>query len=295
MAGAISLIQVPYHAGDDRHGSSEGPARLVEAGAADLLRGRGLAVTVERIDRRAPFRDTASSSAAVNTELAAAVARALADGALPLVVTGSCNSCIGVLAGFEHSRCGAVWIDAHADFNTPESAASGFFPGMSLAVVTGHCYRNYWAQTGDSTPLAEEAVALFGVRDLYPEAERERLERSAIDVVRWHDGKPQRDVQTALDRLAERVEEIYLHVDFDGFAPEVAPGIVDEPAPGGLTRADGEEIIRGAADRFRVRAATLATYTPVNDRDERTLQLALDLIELIGESAANHSASGTGS
>jgi arginase len=285
MAGVISLIQVPYHAGDDRHGSSEGPARLVEAGAADLLRGRGLAVTVERIDRRAPFRDTASSSAAVNRDLAAAVARAQADGALPLVLTGSCNSCMGVLAGFEHSRCGAVWIDAHADFNTPESAASGFFPGMSLAVVTGHCYRNYWAQIGDSTPLAEEAVALFGVRDLYPEAERERVERSAIDVVPWQYGKPQRDVGAALDRLAERVEEIYLHVDFDGFAPEVAPGIVDEPAPGGLTRADADEIIRGAADRFRVRAATLATYTPDNDRDQKTLQLALGLIELIGESA----------
>lgn len=276
---------MPYHVGDDRHGASEGPAHLLRAGAADLLRNRGLTVTVERVDRRGPFRDTASSSAAVNKELAAAVARAQADGALPLVLAGSCNSSIGVLAGFEHSRCGAVWIDAHADFNTPESTASGFFPGMSLAVVTGGCYRNYWAQIGDSTPLAEEAVAMFGVRELYPDAERERLERSAIDVVPWHEGKPEGDVEAALDRLAERVEEIYLHIDFDGFAPEVAPGIVDEPVPGGLTGTDAEEIIRGAAHRFRVRAATLATYTPDNDRDEKTLQLALGLIEAIGQLA----------
>jgi hypothetical protein len=62
MAGAISLIQVPYHAGDDRHGASVGPARLVEAGAADLLRGRGLAVTVECIDRRAPSKDRPTTS-----------------------------------------------------------------------------------------------------------------------------------------------------------------------------------------------------------------------------------------
>jgi arginase len=286
MTRDVDLIQVPYHAGDDRHGSSLGPKRLIEAGATDRLHVSGRAVTVERVDRGAPFRDTASSAAAVNRRLAATVAAAVAADLLPVVFSGSCNSCMGVLAGFDHSRCGAVWIDAHADFNTPESAASGFFPGMSLAVVTGHCYRNYWAQIGDATPLDEEAVALFGVRDLYPEAERERLERSAIDVVAWRDGRPAADVAAALDRLAERVADVYLHIDFDGFAPEVAPGIVDEPAPGGLTAEDAERIVRGTAERFRVRAVTLATYTPDNDEDDKTLRLGLRLLELIGECAS---------
>ena len=281
------MIQVPYHAGDDRHGSSQGPPRLLDAGAVDVLRAHGIAVTVERVDRGAPFRDTASSAAQVNKRLAALVAGAVAEGALPLVLSGSCNSAMGVLAGFAHSRCGAVWIDAHADFNTPETAASGFFPGMSLAVVTGHCYCNYWGQIGDNTPLAEEAVAMFGVRDLWPEAEGERLEQSAIAVVAWRDGQPQADVLTALDQLARRVPEVYLHVDFDGFAPEVAPGIVDEPAPGGLSLADVLLIIRGTGERFRLRAVTLATYTPENDEDDKTLRLGLKLIDLIGEYGAN--------
>jgi arginase len=286
MARAISLIQVPYHAGDDRHSSSAGPRRLIEAGAADLLRTRGISVAVEEVNRGAPFRDTAASAAAVNTHLAEVVARAVDADALPLILTGSCNSCMGVLAGFEHSRCGGVWIDAHADFNTPESTATGFFPGMSLAVVTGHCYRNYWSRIGDSTPLAEETVAMFGVRDLYPDAERERLERSAIEVVAWQDFKPQGDVTAVLDRLAARVNDIYLHIDFDGFAPEVAPAIVDEPAPGGLTFDDAAFVIGGAAQRFRIRAVTLATYTPANDEDEKTLRLALSLIDLIGQHTA---------
>ena len=280
----VCLIQVPYHAGDDGHGSSEGPRRLIEAGVVELLAAKGIAAAVERVDRGGPFRDTASSAATVNKRLAALVARAVDLGALPIVLTGSCNSCMGVLGGFEHSHCGAVWIDAHADFNTPESTASGFFAGMSLAVVTGHCYRDYWSQIGDSTPLAEDAVCLFGVRDLQPEAERERLERSGIDVVAWQDGKPPRDLAEALDRLAERVDDIYLHVDFDGFAPDVAPGVVDEPVPGGLTLEDANVIVRGAFDRFRVRAVTLATYTPDNDEDEKTLRLALSLIDLVGQS-----------
>jgi arginase len=257
----------------------------VEAGAVERLEARGIAVAVERIDRGGPFRDTASSAAEINKRLAATVAAVIERGALPLVSTGSCTSCLGVLAGFDHSRSGAVWIDAHADFNTPESTASGFFPGMSLAVVTGHCYGNYWGEIGDSTPLDEAAVAMFGVRDLHPGAERERVERSELQVVPWRDGRPQGDALAALDELAARVSEVYLHIDFDGFAPEVAPGVVDEPAPGGLSLADAQEIIRAAAARFRIRAVTLATYTPANDEDDKTLRLALELLDLIGDYA----------
>jgi arginase len=281
----VCLIQVPYHAGDERHSSSEGPGRFVEAGAADLFSARGLDVVVETIDRGGLFRDTAASAAQVNERLADIVGDAVTGGRLPVILSGSCNSALGVLAGFDHSRCGAVWLDAHADFNTPESTMSGFLPGMSLAIATGHCYRNYWAQIGDGRPLAEDTIVLFGVRELWPEAEAERLERSAIEVVPWREGVPQRDVGAALDQLAQRVREVYLHIDFDGFDPEVAPGTVDEPAPGGLSLADAEQIARGTAERFQIRAATLATYTPERDQHDTTLNVGLRLIELLADYA----------
>jgi arginase len=280
----VSLIQVPYHAGDDREGANEGPRRLVEAGAADLLAARGIDVRVESVERNGPFRDTASSAASVNQELAGRVRSAVEAARLPIVLSGSCNAALGVLAGFDHSRCGAVWLDAHADFNTPETTASGFFAGMSMAIITGHCYHNYWAQIGDATPLAEDLIVMFGVRDFSPDAERERLEKSAIAVVQWRHGRPQSDVLRPLDDLAQRVDEVYLHVDFDGFAPEVAPGVFDEPSPGGLSLEDAESVIRASAERFRIRAATLATYTPARDEGEKTLQVALRILELLGGS-----------
>lgn len=127
---------------------------------------------------------------------------------------------------------------------------------------------------------------MFGVRDLSSEAERERPERSAIAVVAWRDGRPQADIQTALDQLAQRVDEIYLHVDFDGFAPDVAPGVVDEPVAGGPSLEDAESIIRGTADRFRIRAATLATYTPDLDVHDKTLKVGLGLLDLLAEYAS---------
>jgi arginase len=283
----VCLIEVPFHAGDDGHPSSRGPRRLLEAGAAQLFAERGVAVTVEHADRESPFRDTASSSAEVNRQVAALVRQAVVEARLPVILAGSCNSCLGVLAGFEHSRCGAIWLDAHADFNTPESTSSGFFAGMSAAVITGHCYRHYWAEIGDNTPLAENTVAMFGVRDLSPQAERERIERSAIQVVKWRNEQPDRDILATLDQLVRRVPEVYLHVDFDAFAPHLAPGIADEPIPGGLTLEQAETIIRATAERFRIRAVTLATYAPDRDHDESTLRLALSLIDLLADCASN--------
>jgi arginase len=281
----VCLIEVPFHAGDDRHGSSRGPQRLIEAGADTQLAACGIGVIVERAERGAPFQDTATAAAQVNRHVAALVASALEVRQLPIVIAGSCNTSLGVLAGFEHAGCGLVWLDAHADFNTPDSTISGFFAGMSAAVITGHCYRNYWAQIGDNMPIAEDAIVMFGVRDVSPHAERERLQRSAIKVVEWREGRPEQDILTPLDDLATRVRDVYLHVDFDAFAPEVAPGVADEPVPGGLSLEDAERLIRATAVRFRIRAATLATYTPERDHHEKTLNVALRIIQLLGDYA----------
>src|SRR6266516_1294249 len=111
----VRLIQVPYHAGDDRHPSSAGPARFVEGGAADVLAAQGHGVTVDLVDRGGPFRDTASSSAAVNKQVAMKVRAALQVSQIPVVVAGPCVTGQGVLAGFDPSDCEAVWLDTHAD------------------------------------------------------------------------------------------------------------------------------------------------------------------------------------
>jgi arginase len=283
---AVRLIQVPYMAGDDRHPASEGPRRFVEAGADTVLAAKHIAVSTAVVERGGPFRDTASASMAVCKQLAAAVGKAIVEGQVPLVLAGSCDISAGILAGFQHDGCGVVWIDAHGDFNTPESTITGFFPGMSLALITGHCYRNYWAQIGNNSPVSEAATVVLGVRDLDP-AERERFERSAIKVVAWHEGRSQGDVAASFDELREHVQEVYLHIDMDALDPQVAPGIVDHPVPGGLSLEDLNAVIAGVGARFQVRAATLATYDPGRDQDDKTLRAGLSVIELLGKAAGN--------
>jgi arginase len=255
------LVQVPFMCGDGSHPAAAGPARVARAAGLPsvVVDGGG----------------DGDESLRVNRQLSDVVRGVVAAGALPLVVAGSCDASLGVLAGRPEGDCGIVWLDAHGDFNTPASSQSGFLPGMSLAIAVGDCHRERWAQVGGA-PVAEGTVVLLGVRDLSPDAERERLAASAIAAV-----PPGGDAIAALDALARRTRYVYLHVDLDAFDPAVAPGIVDDPVPGGLSRADGERIVRAVVDRFAVRAATIATYVPARDRDDRTLALVLDLIELL--------------
>ena len=100
----VCVVEVPFHAGDDGHPASRGPERLVGAGAAERFRERGVSVTVERAGRESAFRDTASSSAEVNRKVAALVRTAVASERLPVVLAGSCSTCLGVLAGAQRAR-----------------------------------------------------------------------------------------------------------------------------------------------------------------------------------------------
>jgi arginase len=267
-------------AGDGAHPASAGPRRCVAA-AREALAARGVAFDSATVQVALGDADAASAPWRVNDGVASAVRRAVGADRLPIVLAGSCDAALGVLAGLPGPACGVVWLDAHGDFNTPESSVSGFFPGMALATVVGHCHGERWAQIGRAAPVAEAATALIGVRDLSPAAERRRLAASAVETVAWRSGRRRRDPIAALDALAERVDAVYLHIDLDAFDPAVAPGIVDEPVPGGLSLRDAELVVRGVLERFDVRAATLATYVPARDPDGMTLDLQLRLLELL--------------
>src|ERR1039457_3505873 len=270
--------------GESRQASTKGRGGLGKLGQKKLIAAKGLTVTVERVERGEPFRDSGNASLIVSKRRAGIVRQAIAGKQLPLALAGGCDVSKGILSGFDHGQCGVVWFDAHADFNTPETTTSGYFDGMSLAVITGHCYRNYWAQIGNCIPIPESATLLLGVRDL-DTAEREHLDHSDVQVVKWHEGRPQGDARVALDKLAQRVPEVYLHIDMDSLDPKVAPGVVFDPVPGGLSLEDMEEGIRAVFARFRVRAATLSVYNPDRDQDDKTLRAGLRIIEVLAGAA----------
>lgn len=268
-----TIIEVPAMAGDPSHPASQGPAAITAA-----LRAAGQRPAVRTLRVPAPTGRVEEDSVRIAGELAAAVRDVTDTGYAPLVFAGSCDVAPGVLAGLADEHCGVVWIDAHADFNTPSSSRSGFWPGMTLAVVAGDCGERARTALGVAA-VSESHVALLGVRSLSPAAEAQRLSASALHIVGWRHGQPERSVVEALDRLAEHVDRVYVHLDLDALDPSIGRGVVDAPVPGGLTTGQLTDLLLGVRERFAIAATTIATYVPAND-DGSTLPIAIAAAEI---------------
>ncbi|MFQ5817430.1 MAG: arginase family protein [Terriglobia bacterium] len=281
----ISLIQVPYHYGflQAGRGAGRGPLRYLDAGVEQALRRSGFEVAVQTVQRGHDTQEILAAVVTTNTALAAHVASARGAGAFPLVLSGGCSVCLGVLAGLK-SRVGIIWFDAHGDFNTPETTASGFFEGMPLAIATGLCYHELWSQIANLPPVPPAQALLVGVRDLDP-GERDNLERSKVQVAIAAEIKAAgvaASLQPKLAQLHSHVDEVYLHFDIDVLDPAIAPG-VDYRTPDGLSLREAEEAIQMIAARFRIQAAALTAYNPDHEENDRTLQAGLRVLHgLVG-------------
>lgn len=273
-----AIIEVPAMAGDPGHPAADGPATITRA-----LHQAGHEFQTHRVAVQGPTGDVTADAVWVGAQVKEAVGAVVAEGDVPLVLAGSCDVAPAVLAAVDHP-VGVIWIDAHADFNTPESSVSGFWPGMTLAVIVGDCGEDVWSVLGWSA-VAPERVVLIGVRSVSPEAESVRLRNSGLTIVPWRDGLPERDVETALEALARQVDEVYLHLDLDALDPAVGHGVVDPPVAGGLSRAQLGELLTSILDRFVVVGATIATYVPASD-DGSTLEVAIDAVRQIVRGSA---------
>lgn len=296
----VSLIAVPYDLGRADVGSGCGPGAYLKAGAAEALRARGHEVEVVTVRRETPFTDELQAVLDVDAALADRVEAALFDDALPLVVAGNCNSTLGVQAGLQRggaADAALVWLDAHGDFNTPDTTETGYLDGMPLAMVCGRAYRDAVARVLDADALPESSVLHAGGRD-FDRRERASLLASEVRVV---DGPSLRQLgpavtlTTALDLLAQDRREAWgldageappahLHIDLDVLDPEAAPGVTF-PSPGGLSAAQLLEAVDLVRERFGIVAVTLTSFTPSRDEAGTTLAAGLAVLQRV---AAEH-------
>jgi arginase len=271
---AFQVIVMPYELGRLRDGVGRGPERLLEAGALEALGSCGAAVETETLEFEGRFSSEVNTSFDLMRQVSERVRAARAEGAFPVILSGSCFAAVGVVAGLAERAPGVVWLDAHADFNTPDSTVFGYFDGMGLAILTGGAWRGMRAALPGTGPVPEEAVVLAGARDL-DENERARLGESRITHL------PPEQLSNP-DPLLEAMEAIapsgvYLHVDLDVLDPEDARVNIYS-APGGVRAAQLEAIVAGLLERLPVRALSLTAYDPEADADGRVPPIALGLL-----------------
>jgi arginase len=149
------------------------------------------------------------------------------DGYFSVGLYASCPSLPGMLAGLQNSgppqwplRVGLLWLDAHPDFNTPETTRSGSLGGMPVAVAAGKCLRGIRLDAGLDPPIAEKHIVMAGVRLIDP-LEQQMLDNSFIEVLGVEPlNTMSADLFDQLDRLDRTTDKLYVHVDMDVLDPK---------------------------------------------------------------------------
>lgn len=217
--------------------------------------------------------DRLACMSAVHQPLARFVAQAVRDGDRPVSIAGDCCTPIGVLAGLQAAglQPTLIWLDAHGDFNTPETSPSGFIGGMPLAMIVGRGDQDLTRAAG-LTAHPETGVLLSDARDLDP-GEAEALRSSAVHHVPRLADLPQRLPDSPL----------YVHLDVDVLSPSDAPAML-YPTAGGPSLAEACAVMESLAATGRVAAVSVTVWDFGQDADGRTEEACTRLLEsLVGE------------
>jgi arginase len=280
------VIGAALDLGAGRRGVDMGPSAIRYAGLEARLREIGheavdlgnvetaVAEATEIDDERARFLPQIKDAW---TRIAALVERATRDGYLPLVLGGDHTVALGTLIGMSrvHGLGGVLWIDAHADLNSPETTPSGNVHGMVLAVALG---LGGPAFDDPALPAVDpKRVALVGVRSI-DEGEREVLPSLDAKVFTMSEVDRlgvERAVRESLAHIAGH-GFVHVSVDLDVVDPEVAPG-VGTPIRGGLNYREAHLALELVAESRLMSSLDIVEVNPVLDRENQTGKLAVEL------------------
>lgn len=218
-----------------------------------------------------PAGELPSRLAPVHEALADFVAATFAAKQRPVSIAGDCCTAIGVTAGLQRAGVNPtlIWLDAHGDFNTPETTPSGFLGGMPLAMLVGRGDLCMPAAVG-LKPLPEDRVILTDGRDLDP-GERELLAHS--QVIHLEDA-------AALGAHVLPDGPLYVHFDADVVAQDESPA-QNYPAGGGPSAAELNTVFESLALTDRLAAVSICTWNPELDRDGRSRQTSMRLLKTL--------------
>lgn len=284
----IGILGVPMDLGQGRRGVDMGPSALrygrlhevleglghqvfdygdVDVPVAESLRhklGDGGLVYIEAIREACLESIQTLTAMPVNT--------------FPIVLGGDHSIAMGSVTGASRGeRIGVIWVDAHADFNTPQTSPSGNIHGMPLAHLCGIGDPRLVNLGWEGAKVRPEDVVLVGIRSLDP-GEVRLLQGRGVTVYTMKEvdvqGIPQ--VAEAITGKFKDFGRVHVSLDADVLEPEIAPG-VGTPVPGGLTYREAHLLMELFADSGIVTSLDLVEVNPILDIANRTARMMVEL------------------
>jgi arginase len=278
LIGAASSIGIkPYDGGAARH-LDRAPATLRNLGLGAAIGARDAGDVHPE-----PYRDFIRPPGGVRNEpeveryshrLADRVGTMIGQSDFPVVLGGDCSIVLACLLGARragHRRVGLAYIDAHADFATPDESTTGSAASMDLALAVGRG-KSPLATLDAEGPLVRSGdVVLVGRRDHAdePSSLREALAASGIlDVPMPLDAEGLGAVSAQmLARIAApALDGFWIHVDADVLSPEVMAA-VDSPEPGGPGIEQLAQLLSPLVANPKALGLELTIYDPALDPD----------------------------
>ena len=281
----ISVLGIPLDLGAGRRGVDMGPSALRLAGLAKSL--ERLGHTVRDLGNvQMPVAEAIPSKNGLHyAETIADTCRQaflefkkVPAGVFPIALGGDHSVSMGSVSGVAQSgRTGVIWVDAHADLNTPASSPSGNVHGMPLSHLLGEGDARLLDIWGGGPVLRPQDIVFIGLRSLDP------FERAFI---REHGVRAYTMKEIDRRGLATVAEEAVAHLshvprlqvsfDADALDPTIAPG-VGTPVPGGLTYREAHLLMELLADSEKVTSLDLVEVNPVLDVKNSTGRIMVEM------------------
>ena len=294
MKQTVSIIGIPMDLGQKHRGVDMAPVAIRYAGLAKKLRDLGY-TTKDKGNINVPghytLSDTSYDERLIPIKHACEQAYkmgadAIEQGEIPIFLGGDHSAAIGTIGGVSHNQsCGLIWVDAHGDFNTPETSKSENIHGMALAVLLGHGSKELINIGRPGAKVDPENVIMIGIRDLDPE-EKKMLAESGCTVytMRDIDELGMHEILRKTLKKLGHLPTIHLSLDMDAVDPQEAPG-VGTPSHGGLTYREAQLIMETICDSGKLQSVDVMEVNPILDTKNRTAQVAVSLLaSLFGKS-----------
>jgi arginase len=293
-AGRIALLGCPIEVGASQRGALMGPAGLRTAGLRQVLESLGYSVE-DRGDilprDLTPVEGSAPENARFYGEIAAWM-RALSaraydiarTGATPIFLGGDHSLSMGSVNGVarhwreQGRKLFVLWLDAHADYNTPAISPSGNMHGMSSAFLCGESGLDDLLGREPRASITPAELSLFGIRSIDP-LEKAAVKQRGIDIADMR-AIDEHGVGVLIRRVIDKVRAAdgVLHVSFDVdfLDPPLAPG-VGTTVPGGATYREAHLVMELLHDSGLVRSLDIVELNPFLDDRGQTARLAVEL------------------
>lgn len=286
----IDLLGVPMDLGAGRRGVDMGPSAIRYAGLGEKLRALGHVVghldaipvpEAEARDPGDPRLKYLEPIVGVVAETADHVARAQAQGRLPIILGGDHSIALGSVSGAARGNgaVGVIWYDAHADFNTAETSPSGNIHGMILAALAGYGDPRLVNAAGPGPHVDPRHVVIVGARDL-DAGEKELLRAADVRVFTMSDLDTRGMASVTREALALATDgnrRLHVSFDMDVVDPREAPG-VGTPVPGGITYREAHLAMEIVAQSGQLGSLDIVEVNPILDRENQTAILAAELV-----------------